>query len=151
MDNGQSVTAGGEQVAVIYTDGACSGNPGPGGIGIVICRENGEVLREISAPIGRTTNNLAEYQALVTGLKEGLVMGCTGVVVYTDSQLMAHQINGLYKVKDQRIWPRYQEARALLSQFRSARVQYVPRERNARADRLARVGAQTALEPADRL
>ncbi len=121
----------------IHTDGASRGNPGDAGIGVVIESEDGTVLREISHYIGKATNNVAEYTALVAGLRTAAELGATEVNVCTDSELMAHQINGVYKVKSADLQPLFAEAVSLLRCFRRAQVAHVYREHNHRADELA--------------
>lgn len=121
----------------IHTDGASRGNPGEAGLGVLIVDEAGQKLAEISEYLGQTTNNVAEYKALIRGLEEAKKLGATEVDVYTDSQLMARQISGEYKVKNQGLIPLYQEAKRLLSQFASGKVTHVPRELNKEADKLA--------------
>jgi ribonuclease HI len=129
----------------IYTDGASRGNPGDAGIGVVIESEDGIVLREISEYIGKTTNNVAEYTALIRGLQAAADLGATEVDVCTDSELMAHQVNGLYKVKAPGLQPLYAEAVSLLRCFRRFRVGHVYRESNSRADLLASQAAKKMI------
>ena len=121
----------------IYTDGASRGNPGDAGIGVVIESEDGTTLQEISVYIGETTNNFAEYTALIAGLRAAADLGATDVEVRTDSELMAHQVNGFYKVKSPGLQPLYAEAISLLRCFRRSQVSHVFRESNKRADELA--------------
>jgi ribonuclease HI len=83
----------------IETDGASKGNPGPSGIGVVIKNEAGEVLAQIARYIGITTNNVAEYQALIVGIQEARDRGATELIARTDSELLANQIKGIYKIK----------------------------------------------------
>lgn len=122
-------------------DGAARGNPGPAGIGVVIADADGSIVKEVAEPLGRTTNNIAEYTAMIRALEEARAMGCSGIHVYTDSELMAHQINGRYSVKAAHLLPLYQRVRALLAQFEQARVTHVRRELNRRADALSNLGA----------
>lgn len=89
---------------------------------------------------GRTTNNVAEYRALIRGLREALLRGADRVEVRTDSELMARQIAGRYRVTSPQILPLYEEASSLLARFAAAKVVHVPREQNALADRLANQG-----------
>ncbi|HEV2474555.1 MAG TPA: ribonuclease HI family protein [Chthonomonadales bacterium] len=124
-----------------YVDGASRGNPGPAGIGIVLQRADGSIAKEIAEPLGRTTNNVAEYTAMIRALEEARALGCNSVKVYTDSELMARQLNGLYKVKSAHLFPLFARARLLLQQFRKATVTHVPREYNCRADKLSNLGA----------
>ena len=122
----------------IFTDGACSGNPGPGGIGVVI-RHDGKVIKEISEPIGeQVTNNIAEYTALIYGLREALVLKADEVLAKTDSELMCEQIGGRYKVKHANIMPLYEQVNRLAQGFKHFRLEHIPREQNGQADKLSR-------------
>ncbi|MDX1932870.1 MAG: DUF296 domain-containing protein [Capsulimonadales bacterium] len=127
---------------VLQTDGASKGNPGPAGIGFVLFRagdpENPIVAR--GEPIEETTNNVAEYRALIRGLQEALLRGVARLEVRTDSQLMARQVSGGYRVTAPTILPLHAEAKKLLARFETATVTYVPREQNALADKLANQG-----------
>jgi len=133
--------------AILAVDGAAKGNPGPAGIGIVISDESGKVLREIGECIGEATNNCAEYTALIRGLSEVRDMGFSEVTVYTDSELMARQINGRYKVKSEGLIPLCDAAQNLLGKFKSASVEHVPRAKNKAADKLASAAAQPVAQP----
>ncbi len=120
----------------IYIDGASKGNPGPSGVGVVICKD-GQVLKNISSYIGTATNNVAEYTALIYGLQEALVLKAESVKVNTDSQLLSHQINKLYKVRNPNILRLYNQALRLISAFKQVRVNNIVREDNVGADKLA--------------
>jgi ribonuclease HI len=121
----------------IHSDGASRGNPGPAGIGVSL-RVDGEAEpREFYAYIGETTNNVAEYRALLLGLDEAGKLGASSVTVLADSELLVRQLNGQYKVKSEGLRPLFLEASRRLRGFASARVAHVPRERNRDADRLA--------------
>ena len=124
-----------------YVDGAARGNPGPAGIGISIEDGEGNVVKEVAEPLGRTTNNVAEYTALIRALEEARALGCDDLAVFTDSELMAHQLNGKYAVKAVHLQPLYQRARLLLSKFTTSSVTHVRREFNKRADALSNIGA----------
>lgn len=124
-----------------HVDGAARGNPGPAGIGVVIQDAEGQVVKEIGEPLGRTTNNVAEYTSMIRALEEARALGCSRLAVYTDSELMAHQLNGRYAVKATHLIPLYQRARLLLNQFDAASVTHVRRELNKRADALSNIGA----------
>jgi ribonuclease HI len=126
----------------IFTDGACKGNPGDAGIGVVITSEAGEVVCEVGDYIGRTTNNVAEYSALIRGLKEALSLEADEVELSMDSELMARQITGVYKVKSPNLQPLHAEAIALLRRFRRVSVTHVLRAFNSRADELANEGVK---------
>jgi len=120
----------------IYIDGASKGNPGPSGIGVVICQGR-EVIKNISVFIGNATNNIAEYTALVYALEEALLLKGQELIIRTDSQLLARQLNKEYKVKDINIAVLYNKSVHLLKGFRKALVHYIPREENKGADKLA--------------
>ena len=125
----------------IYTDGACSGNPGPAGIGFVI-RENGRVVRECAKGIGNATNNIAEYTALIYALQEALILKADEVDVKSDSELMCRQIQGIYKVKNPNIVPLFDQIRHLLQGFRSFSITHVFRQDNKEADALSKKAIQ---------
>ncbi|MCS6775276.1 MAG: ribonuclease HI family protein [Chloroherpetonaceae bacterium] len=127
-----------------HVDGAARGNPGPAGIGIIIEDPAGAIRCEIGEPFGVTTNNVAEYSALIRALEEARALGCTRLEVYTDSELVAHQLNGRYAVKAAHLLPLYQRARQILAQFEHATVTHVPRQNNQRADALSNRGADLA-------
>lgn len=121
---------------IIYTDGGSRGNPGPAGAGAVLLHEGNAVLT-ISEPLGVTTNNVAEYTALLISLEKGLAMGYRTVEVRTDSELVVRQMKGEYRVKNEGLKPLFEKARKLASQFASFRIVHVRREFNKEADRLA--------------
>ncbi len=129
----------------IYTDGACSGNPGPAAIGVVI-RNQQQIVKEISQSIGLATNNIAEYTALICGLQEALKLKADEVLVRTDSQLMYEQIMGNYKVKHENIRPLFEEVKKLIEGFRQVEFKHVPREQNKEADKLACQGLKTSQD-----
>ena len=127
----------------IFTDGACSGNPGPAGIGVVI-KKDGAVIREISKPIGQATNNIAEYTALIYALQEALILKAEHVLVKADSELMCKQIAGTYAVKHANIIPLFEQVKHLSMGFKHFRLEHVRREGNKEADRLSRQGLKKA-------
>ncbi len=127
--------AGGE--AVLRCDGASKGNPGPAGIGMVLETPDGREVMAWGESIGRATNNVAEYRALIAGLRQALELGARSVTVLSDSQLMVRQIQGSYRVKSAGLQPLHAEATALLKRFDDYTVRHVRREENARADSLA--------------
>lgn len=120
----------------IYVDGASKGNPGPSGIGVIICQD-GETIKNISCYIGNATNNAAEYTALIYGLQECLVLKAENININTDSQLMHRQINKEYKVKNTNILGLYNQAMRLMAGFKNVSVNHIPRENNKGADKLA--------------
>lgn len=128
----------------IYIDGASKGNPGPSGIGVVICRGE-DTIKNISSYIGNATNNIAEYTALIYALKEALILKVDAVTIKTDSQLLARQLNKIYKVKHANIIGLYNQAQQLLTGFKEARIVNIPREENSGADKLATLAIKKAL------
>lgn len=121
-----------------YTDGASSGNPGPAGIGIVIFDADNRQVGKVSLYIGETTNNIAEYQAVIRALRIAQNFQAKNVRVRTDSELIVRQINGQYKVKNEGLIPLHEEAIALIKRFPSVKVEYIPRDQNQKADFLAK-------------
>jgi len=124
-----------------HTDGASRGNPGESGIGIVLHDEKGTVLYSGSGYIGKTTNNVAEYEALLACLRKVRSLDCRKLVVYSDSELMVRQIRGEYKVKDKALRVYFGKVRELITaggyEFS---IQHITREQNADADLLANAG-----------
>jgi ribonuclease HI len=120
----------------IYIDGASKGNPGPSGIGAVICR-GGQTIKNISSYIGNTTNNIAEYTALIYALEEALMLKAENLKINTDSQLLYRQIKKIYKVKNPNIIGLYNQASHLMSSFNQVSINNIPRENNRGADKLA--------------
>jgi len=122
---------------IIYTDGAARGNPGPAGAGAVLIGEDGSVVAEVSRYLGKTTNNQAEYQALVLALEEARRIGATVLNIYSDSELLVKQMKGEYYVRNDGLKPLFKLAKGKLKSFSQYSIDYLPRERNAHADRLA--------------
>jgi ribonuclease HI len=129
----------------IYIDGASKGNPGPSGIGAVICH-CGEVVKNISNFIGNATNNIAEYTALIYALEEAMVLKGDILRIKTDSQLLARQLNKIYKVKNANIIGLYNKAVVLLASFKEVSIQNIPREDNQGADKLATQAVKEELK-----
>jgi len=121
----------------IYTDGCSKGNPGPAGIGVVILDAKKKKVKEIYKYIGEATNNIAEYNALLNGLEESLLMGSNEIVAYLDSELVAKQLNGEYRVKDSNIKPLFERALGFLKRFNSFEIKHIERSKNKEADKLA--------------
>ena len=124
----------------LYTDGASRGNPGEAGAGIVILDENGQEVLARGVYLGRCTNNVAEYSALRLGRAEALRLGCEKVRIFLDSELIVRQLQGVYRVKDEKLRPIYTEILTMLGRFKSSSVEHVPRHKNKRADELANHG-----------
>lgn len=121
----------------VFIDGASRGNPGPSGIGVVFLDAHGAVERQLSRYIGETTNNVAEYLALLYALQQALRDGYRALAVHTDSELLARQLNGQYRVRDPRLRLFHDLALELMKGFARCSIQHIPRSRNAQADRLA--------------
>ena len=117
-------------------DGGARGNPGPAAAGAVVSSPAGDVLDETSERIGDATNNVAEYRGLLLGLARAGALGATEVDVVNDSELVARQVTGEYKVKHAGIKPLHAQALAALAPFEHWSIRTVPREQNARADEL---------------
>ncbi len=131
-----------------FTDGASRGNPGESGIGVILQSEAGTVLCEGSGYIGTATNNMAEYQALMTCLRKAQDLSCSRLVVHSDSELMVRQLQGTYRVKEKTLQEYFRQVRAMLKEAPfSFEIVHIPRERNRDADRLANQGidSKTAL------
>lgn len=123
----------------IYSDGASRGNPGPSGIGAVILKD-GKVVHEIAKYIGETTNNVAEYEALLEALDYCVKKKLSPVEILADSQLLIRQLSGQYKVKHPNMIPLYQRAKEYLAHLEVTGFKHVPRELNKHADRLSNEG-----------
>jgi len=124
----------------LFTDGASRGNPGQAGAGAVLLDDDGQELVTRAKYLGRCTNNVAEYKALILGLRSAREIGCSRLEVFMDSELIVRQITGRYKVKNATLKPLFTEAQELLKQFRHVIVTHIPRAENARADELANRG-----------
>ncbi len=121
---------------VLHVDGGARGNPGPAAVGAVLTAPDGPVLDEVSERIGVATNNVAEYRALLAGLARARALGADEVEVVNDSELIARQVQGAYKVKHAAMKPLHAEALAALREFGSWSIRTVPRAQNAGADAL---------------
>jgi ribonuclease HI len=125
---------------LIHTDGAARGNPGPAGAGAVLRdADDGTVLAEIAEPLGHTTNNVAEWTAVRVALEEALRLGATHVDLRMDSELVARQILGIYRVKHPDLKPFHAAVMEMLGRFEGYTVGHVPRALNKDADRLSNV------------
>jgi len=138
--------SGVDKKVILYTDGASRGNPGLAGAGFLVLDEKGELLDEGYTFLGERTNNEAEYEALIAGLKLALRLGCLEVKVRADSQLMIRQLTGQYRVKNKRLIPLVLEVKKLAAAFAKVDYQHVPRAENARADNLANQAIDAALK-----
>jgi len=129
---------------VVHVDGGSRGNPGPAAAGAVVSSPDGEIVDEASELLGVATNNVAEYRGLLLGLARARALGATEVEVVNDSELIAKQVNGAYKVKHAAMRPLYLAALAALREFDSWSIRSVPREQNADADALVNQALDSA-------
>ena len=120
----------------MHVDGGARGNPGPAAAACVISAPDGEVLAEHAELLGRQTNNVAEYRALLLGLAKARELGADEIEVIGDSELIAKQVNGIYKVKHEAMKPLYLDSMKALREFASWSIRTVPRAQNERADAL---------------
>jgi ribonuclease HI len=130
-----TVGAGGRAL-VVHVDGGARGNPGPAAIGVVVSSADGGVLREVGERIGPASNNVAEYRALLRGIELARELGAVELEIINDSELVAKQLTGAYRVKHPAMKPLYAEAKAALREFDRWQIRSVPRAQNAHADAL---------------
>jgi ribonuclease HI len=135
---------------VVHVDGGSRGNPGPAAAASVVSTPDGEVLDEASELLGVVSNNVAEYRALLLGLARARALGADEVEVVNDSELIAKQVQGLYKVRHAAMRPLHAEALSALRGFRGWRVRTVPRAQNAHADALVNAALDGAPTGAGR-
>lgn len=138
------------QRVVVHVDGGARGNPGPAGVGVVVTDEHGDELGRANDYIGEATNNVAEYQALLLGLDRARALGARKVSLVNDSQLIARQLTGEYRVKNADLQKLYLEAMRALRGFDDWSIESVPREQNELADELVNeaIDARAATVPA---
>ncbi|HEX77958.1 MAG TPA: ribonuclease HI family protein [Dehalococcoidia bacterium] len=122
---------------VVYCDGAAEPNPGPAGIGGILLDERGKAVAQFSRSIGESTNNQAEYRALIAALEMALELGAAEVEIRSDSQLLVSQVCGRYRVRNAALRPLWQRTAELLRRFHSYTIRHIPRGQN-RADALSR-------------
>ena len=121
---------------MIHVDGGARGNPGPAAIGVVVSDPDGGVVEEVAEPIGVATNNVAEYRAVLRALERAAALGAASSSSISDSELVARQLTGAYKVKHPSMKPLHAQATSALSAFDRWSIRSVPRAQNARADAL---------------
>lgn len=121
---------------IMFSDGGARGNPGPAGIGVVLLNDKKEVIEEISRYIGETTNNQAEYLALLAGLNKAVELKASEVECFLDSELVVKQLNKQYKVRDKNLAEQFVKVWNLLSNFKKISFKHIYREQNKEADRL---------------
>jgi ribonuclease HI len=124
-----------------FIDGAARGNPGPAGAGVHIEAVDGRPAEELFAALGKATNNVAEYSALLLALARAAELKAETVEILSDSLLLVQQVNGVFKVKAPHLIPLVSDAVRRAKQFRRFSIRHVPREKNGLADRLANLGA----------
>lgn len=129
----------------IFIDGACRGNPGTGGAGIIYIF-NGKILKEKYKYLGHTTNNQTEYLALLTALKDAYKMGYKNLSVYTDSELLYNQINGIYLVRNIDLKKLFDKAKKEIAKFALFQINRIDRKENKRADALANLAIEEYLK-----
>ncbi len=122
---------------ICYVDGASSGNPGPAGIGIVIYNEKEELLTQISEFIGQTTNNVAEYRAVIKTLEYAVSQNTKNLTIFSDSELIVKQLNGEYLIKNTVLKTLAFKVSKLINNLSRVKIIYIPREKNKLADKLA--------------
>jgi ribonuclease HI len=122
---------------VVYVDGASRGNPGPSSVGAIAYLPGGEELTSVSKPIGRATNNVAEYRAVLEGMRLARKLGAEIVEIRLDSELVARQLNGEYKIKNKDLLLLSQAVFSEAALFATCRYVHIPRAENRRADGLA--------------
>jgi ribonuclease HI len=120
----------------VNVDGGARGNPGPAAIGVVVRNDDGAVVEAVGEAIGRQTNNVAEYQALLRGLELARAHGADVVELVGDSELVVRQIEGRYKVKNADLKPLHARAKEMLGEFANWEIRHVKRAQNAEADAL---------------
>lgn len=137
------------QTLTLQFDGGSRGNPGPAGVGIVLRAEDHTPVLTLGRFIGKATNNVAEYRALITGLQEALKLGAKRIYVLGDSELIVKQMKGQYRVKSPDLFPLYEEAQQLIRQFEQAKIDHNLREKNKLADKLANLAMDRRADVTD--
>ncbi len=133
---------GDHEELLVYTDGASLGNPGPSGAGAMVMTPDGVKVASVHEHLGHATNNLAEYSAVRLGLETALAHGARRITVRMDSELVARQLVGRYKVKNRNLMNAFFEVKALIAKFDDVKIEAIPRELNGEADKLAKMGAK---------
>jgi ribonuclease HI len=127
-----------------YIDGAARGNPGPAGAGVFVEPEHGRPALEFYEPLGSTTNNVAEYRALLLALERAEESGAVDVEIRSDSRLLVEQLRGNFKIRAEHLKPLLAESILRAKRFRSFSISHISRDQNTRADRLANKGADAS-------
>ncbi len=135
----------------IYVDGSSLGNPGPAGIGIVVCDEEGNIVATHKVSLGNATNNEAEYKAVIEALKLAQKLGAEEVTLLSDSELVVQQLSGNFKVRSSTLRPLYEVAVNLARQFRRLDISHIPRKANKMANKLAQEASFAAISKDSRV
>lgn len=135
----------GRKALNIYVDGASRGNPGKAGIGIIVYDDRNKVIRRFKQYLGRTTNNVAEYMALIYALQEGLISRASSLTIYTDSELVTKQVEGKYRIKDELLKMLFKQVEHLKEGFEEVKIKYIDGKENKEADRLANQAIDMSL------
>ncbi|MCM8778672.1 MAG: ribonuclease HI family protein [Candidatus Omnitrophica bacterium] len=130
----------------IFTDGASWGNPGKAGIGVIICDNHKKIIKKFGKFIGEATNNVAEYIALLSGLEEALNLGAEKIKINLDSQLLARQIQGDYRVKEPHLRTLFERVAQLFPRFKKVEIINIPRAENKETDKLANQAIKEAIK-----
>ncbi len=128
---------------VVHVDGGARNNPGPAAYGYVICRADGTEIEARGEFIGEATNNIAEYRGMIAAAKRAVELGASAAVFRVDSELLERQVNGRYRVKAAHLRSLIIELMDTLRRLPEWRVEYVPRERNQKADRMVNLALDT--------
>lgn len=127
-----------------FIDGAARGNPGPAGAGVYVESERDRPVLEFWEPLGNTTNNVAEYRALLLALERAEEAGADSVEIRSDSRLLVEQMHGTFKMRAEHLKPLLAESILRAKRFRTFSITHIPREQNMKADRLANKGADAS-------
>ena len=138
-----------DETLTLEFDGGSRGNPGPAGIGVVVRAADGTALLTLGRYIGRATNNVAEYRALITAMQEAQKLGAKKIVIRGDSELIIKQMNGQYRVKHPDMKVLYDEAQDLIAQFDAAKITHNLRHKNELADKLANLAMDRKRDVTD--
>jgi len=131
---------------VAYVDGGSRGNPGPAGYGVYILDESGNELESLFKNLGIQTNNFAEYSGLIAALDYASTNNFKRVRIFSDSELMVRQINGIYRVKSPILSGLFKKAKSLIGELKDFSMEHVPRSRNKEADRLANLAMNFPIQ-----
>jgi ribonuclease HI len=138
-----------KETLTLEFDGGSRGNPGPAGIGVVVRAADGTPLVTLGRYIGKATNNVAEYRALITAMEEAKKLGAKKIKIRGDSELVVRQMNGVYRVKHPDLIPLHREAKELLQSFDAATIEHNYREKNVLADTLGNLAMDRRADVTD--